>query len=344
MALFGHILGSQPLHLLVAPLFQFASYLAFTLMDVSVLSSRLLSAVAGSLLVVAFWVAFRRTTTPEALLLGLVPLALEADLVTLSRLAVPEVAIIALQFALYLAITSRNPFALRGFSAGLLASLTTGMKLTAAPTVAILSLFLLQWRRWSAFLMFMAGLVGPAFVVIVVLLTCCRELTMVIGSRFGALHTMLGPSTAFGALNFPFEDPLAPELNLVGLTFWFALLGGRATSADSIDVPVRRYFLTSALWCALYFCLMLVSSYFPNRYKVHILLPMCITIAIGIGLLQRAGLARAESAVVQARGRLRLVGLAFLGLPTAVFMAPPLAAAVGVIGVEPFPLRTRSQP
>lgn len=350
MLLFGRTLRSQLLHLFVAPLFQFASYLAFMLTDVSVFSSRLLSAVAGSLLLVGFCAAFRRTTTPEALLLGLVPLALEADLVTLSRLAVPEVAIIALQFALYLTITSGNPSSLRGVSAGLLASLTTGMKLTVVPTVAILSLFLLPWpcvavatngRRWSAFLMFMAGLVGPAFLLAVTLLACCRELTMAIGSTFGFWHTMVGPSTAFAALSFPFDDPLAPELNLVGLAFWFALLGWRATSADGVDGRVRRYFMTSTLWCALYVCLMLVSSYFPNRYKVHILLPMCITIAIGIGLLQRAGVARAESAVAESRGRLRLVGLAFLGLPTAVFLAPLLAAVIRVVGVEPFHLRTK---
>lgn len=350
MALFGCVLGSEPLHMLVAPLFQFASYLAFTLTDVSVLSSRLLSAVAGSLLLVAFWVAFRRTTTPEALLLGLVPLALEADLVTLSRLAVPEMAIIALQFALYLAITSGNLSALRGFGAGLLASLIIVMKLTAAATVAILSLFLLPWpfvaaarsrRRWSAFLMFMVGMVGPGFVLAVVLLACCRQLTVLIGSTFGFLYTMLGASTTFDALSFPFEDPLAPELNLVGLALWFALLGRGATSAESIDMRVRRYFMTSALWCVLYLGVMLVSSYFPNRYKVHILLPMCITIALGIGMLQRAGLARAESVVAEARGRLRLVGLGFLSLPTAAFVAPLLAAAVGVIGVEPFRLRTK---
>jgi hypothetical protein len=352
VALFGRILEFEPLlQVLVAPLFQLASYLVFTLTDVSVFSSRLLSAVAGSFLVVAFWVAFHRRTTPEALLLGLVPLALEVDLMTLSRLAVPEVPIIALQFALYLVIMSGNPSAPRGFVAGLLASLTMGMKLTAAPTVAIISLFVLPWppfvavarsgRRWTAFLMFMAGLAGPGFVLALVLLACCRQLTMVIGSTLASVHRMLGASTVYGALSFPFDDPLAPELNLVGLAFWFALLGRWATSAESIDVRVRRYFMTSALWCVLYLGVMLVSSYFPNRYKVHILLPMCITIALGIGMLQRAGLAGAESAVAEARCRARLVGLAFLGLPTAVFAAPLVAASVGAMGVEPFHLRTK---
>src|SRR5262249_31696844 len=75
--------------------------------------------------------------------------------------------------------------------------------------------------------------------------------------------------------------------------------------------------------------------------KVHILLPMCITIALGIGMLQRVGLAGAEAAVAEARYRARIIGLAFLGLPTAVFASPLIAVSVGAMGVEPFHLRTK---
>jgi hypothetical protein len=86
---------------------------------------------------------------------------------------------------------------------------------------------------------------------------------------------------------------------------------------------------------------MLLSSYFPNRYKVHILLPMAITIATGLGLLQRVGIARVEASWLAADGRLRWLALACLGLPTAVFAAPLVATALGAAGADPSRLRLK---
>jgi hypothetical protein len=344
LALFGRMLEPPwSLHVLVAPLFQVANYVTFALTDVSVLSSRLLSAVSGSLVLVTFWAALRRTTTPEALFLGLVPLAFQVDLVTLSRVAVPEMPIIALQLALYLAITSGYPSMLRRFGTGLLALLTVAMKITAVPVVGILSLLLLRPptspgdtdRRAASFLAFMAGFVGPVFLLGLVLLACCPQVTDIAGSTVKHLQPFLGVSSARRVISFPFEDPLSSELNLWGLAVWYALIGWGATRSDAIDPKPRRYLLTSAAWCGLYLGSMLLASYFPNRYKVHVLLPMCITVAVGIGLFQRAGITRAESAFTAARSSRRLAGLALLGLPTAVFASPLVADVVGVFGGDP---------
>src|SRR5262245_7603007 len=109
LALFGRVAPPLwSLHVVVAPLFQLLSYVVFALSHVSVLSSRLLSVIAGCVVLLAFWVAFRRTTTPEALFVGIVPLAVQTDLVVLSRLAVPEMSSMALQFFLYLMITCKR--------------------------------------------------------------------------------------------------------------------------------------------------------------------------------------------------------------------------------------------
>jgi len=351
LALFGRMLGpDQVLHVLIAPLFQLASYIVFALSDVSVLSSRFLSAISGCLMLVTFWVAFRRHTTPEALLLGIVPLALQVDLVTLSRLAVPEVTSMAFQLFLYLAITSGNASALRCFGAGLASLLVIGMKITAAPVAAIFSLFLVRWpirfgpatdRRWAAFLAFVAGLAGPLLILALVFVAGRPQLLHRLYSTLARVWTFLGVSGSYSAIGFPFESPLAPALNVWGLAFWYALLGWRATSSADAEPQARRYFVTSALWSALYCGTMLLLSYFPDRYKVHVLLPMCITVAIGVGFLQRAGLSRIESAFAESRGLGRPVNLAFFGLPTAILVSPLLAAALGVAGVETVRLRAK---
>jgi hypothetical protein len=350
LALFGRVVPPVwSLHVVVAPLFQLMNYVVFALGDVSVLSSRLISAIAGSLVPVAFWIAFRRTTTPEALFLGIVPLALQIDLVALSRLAVPEMTSMALQFLLYLTITSRHLSSLSYFSIGLFSLLVVAMKVSAAPVVAIFSLLLIfrqlgspsnAERRWVGFFVYIAGLVGPLLILALVLLARRPDLLGVIHS-FRTVQTFLGASGLRDVLSFPLESPLSSELNLWGLAFWYALIGWQAARSAGIDTKSHRHFLTAATWCVLYVGIMLVSSYFPDRYKVHILVPMCITTAVGVGLLQRAGVMHAESAFAETRGLRRLVGLAFLSLPTATFVSPLLAQAVGIFGVEPFRLRTK---
>ena len=350
LALFGRTLEPPwSLHVLVAPLFQLTTYVTFALTDVSVVSSRLLPAVSGSIVPIAFWAAFRRATTPEALFLGIVPMALQVDLVTLSRVAVPEMPIIALQFALYLGITSQSPSVFGRVGAGLLALATVAMKITAVPAVAILSLLLLlpvaspgdARRRGTSLLAFLAGLVGPVLLLGLGGIACCPRFAEILGSTVGRLRTFLGVSSPFDVVSFPFENPLAPELNLWGLALWYALIGWRATRPDALDRRTRYYLITSTAWCGSYLGIMQLASYFPNRYKVHMLLPMCITVAVGVGLLQRAGIRRAESAFVGPGRFWHLVGLAFLGLPTAAFASPLVADLVNIFGWDPTRLRTK---
>jgi hypothetical protein len=72
-----------------------------------------------------------------------------------------------------------------------------------------------------------------------------------------------------------------------------------------------------------------------------VLLPMCITVALGVGLLQTAGIRRAESAFAAPWKAWRLVGLAFLGLPTATFASPLVADLVSVFGGDGSRLRMK---
>ena len=71
MALFGHLVNTEWLiHLLLAPLFQAASFVVFALLGVSLWTSRLLTALSGSALLVLFWLGLRRLVTPAAMLVA----------------------------------------------------------------------------------------------------------------------------------------------------------------------------------------------------------------------------------------------------------------------------------
>jgi hypothetical protein len=57
-------------HFFIAPLFQLSYYLVFELLGVSFLTSRLLTALSGSAILVLFWGCLRRAVSPQALLVG----------------------------------------------------------------------------------------------------------------------------------------------------------------------------------------------------------------------------------------------------------------------------------
>ena len=66
------------------------SYGVFRVFGVSILSSRLISAASGSLLLLAFWLGMRRVASAPILLLTMTMLTFTEDLVVLSRVATPR--------------------------------------------------------------------------------------------------------------------------------------------------------------------------------------------------------------------------------------------------------------
>src|SRR5260370_16537530 len=110
MVVFGHLVNTEWFaHLLRAPLFQAASFVIFSLLGVSIWTSRLLTALSGSALLVLFWMALRRVVAPAAMLVALALLAFEADLLMLARLAVPAVPPILLHLPAFLPVSTPPP-------------------------------------------------------------------------------------------------------------------------------------------------------------------------------------------------------------------------------------------
>ena len=347
LALFGRSGEPGPsLHVLVGPLFQALSYGVFRVLDVSVLSSRLLSAVSGSVLLVAFWLAMRRRVSAQVLLVTMTMLAFGEDLIVFSRVAVPEMTVMAAQFLIYLAITSRRHQPWTLVLAGAASLVTVGIKIAALPAVGIFALLVLiqprdpSWARsrWRDVTLFLTGLVSP--LAVLAALWAALGPADLLPRAVALMNVVVSPSSFYAALGFVFEDPMAPVLNLWLLALWCALVGWRA-AGPVMDATSRCALVTSVTWVAVYAVVMLGLGYFPNRYKIHILVPMAVAIAVGLTLLERAGRARIDALFERAGAARTAFMLGFLGLPTAVVIAPLVGATVGLLGGEPERLRVK---
>jgi hypothetical protein len=331
-ALFGRTFDvGWPLHLLLAPLYQLSIYLIFSLSSVSVATARLLSAIAGSTLLVSFWMLMRRVVSPAALLVALTLLALEMDVLVLSRLAIPEIVVMAVQLIVYALIVatpgSPGPLALAGF----LEAVAVGMKATGLPTFAIFLVVVLarpakSYGTVKSLAAFGAGFAGPFIGSALGWSLCCYPR----GIDHAMLRTVWGfvqPSSVYGAVDFFFQDSLAPTLNAWAVALWLGIVGW--TSSDEDAPQLRRFLRTAAVWCATYSSMMLGLLYFPNRYKIHVFVPMAIVIAAGLTLFERVGLAGVDRALALDRGLAGALRVGLIALPTAVFWAPLVMAGVG---------------
>jgi hypothetical protein len=86
---------------------------------------------------------------------------------------------------------------------------------------------------------------------------------------------------------------------------------------------------------------MLSLDYFPERYRIHLLVPLALNIAAGLTLFQRAGLRGVTRALQRMSQKRRIAASTILALPTAAFWAPLLASGYHLIGGDAGHLRIR---
>ena len=353
LALHGVLWGghARELHLLLAPLFNLIHYGIFSVAGVSIWNARVFTAVCGSAIPVLFWWALRRDVTAPALLLGLVLLTAQVDLVELSRIAVPEVAVMLIQFVIYVVLTRTGGESRRSLAAGVLMSAATGLKATAAPMLAIFSAMAYfvprpsktanaRAQRWSFVGRFWLGFAAPIVIAGLAGLAYVGFATDVHTPQlFSSFAPFLRLATPYSAVAFVFDDRFGRTVDLWALGVWLAVLAWTTVPADDMDPSSRRYGVTSAIWFGLYFILMSLCYYFPTRYKVHILLPMAVLVTVGVSFLQRLGVKVVISSFAHDRGMRRHVRLGVLSLPTAAFLAQGVGPFMGSIGVDPGRLR-----
>jgi hypothetical protein len=346
-------LFEQPwnIHFLVAPLFQLGTYVAYVVGGVSVLTSRLLTALSGSALLVLFWVLLRHTMKREALVLGVTLLAVQADLVMLSRVAVPEMTSMLAQFASYALVVSERAVPGRMVLAGVALAAAVGFKATSVLVLPIFSIIVLVAARqraaversqgWRDLFWFLIGFAGPAGLAALAGYWCCSQAGGgSLARQMSTVRAHLQLGDTYSAMSFPLEETFARTVNMWGLGLWISSLAWIAVR-DQIDGPTRRYLATSALWSGLFALLMLGMGYFPNRYKAHILPLLALNITVGASVLQRVGLGRVGECLEQVTGPARGLSRALLALPTAAFLAPWLASAAALVGMDTDRLRAK---
>lgn len=350
LALFGSI-GSVgwPLHLTLAPLYQLASYAFFVAFDVSLWSSRLVSAICGSALLLTFWAALRRLATPEALVLALVMLAFELDLVVLSRIAVPEMAAMLLSALAYVLLVAERARAARLAAAGVLTAAAIGMKVTVLPVAPIFAVILLlrprepagAGSRGAALAAYGAGLLLPAALAGLGLLTRWPGAAPTIERTVDTVGGFIGVAELYAVAAFPFEDPVAPVLGIWTLAAGLAFLGAFGRRPGAEGDGEGRHLAAAGIWVVLYGGATLVLEYSPARYKLHLLVPLAIIVAVGLSALQRVGLGPLEVALAGLPGLRRWGVVLLLATPTACLLGPGLAVLAAMGGIDATRVRGR---
>lgn len=347
MALFGHLVNTEWLiHLLLAPLFQAASFVIFTLLGVSIWTSRLLVALSGGAILVLFWLGLRRLVSPTAMLVALALLAFEVDLLMLSRVAVPEVPAMLLQLAVFLLVVTGPPAPVRLVGAGLLLLAMIGTKATTVFLVPIFSaLVLLQplpegsHRRWSRLLLFWAGSLASLGALVGALALAGRARPS-LAANVGIIRSFLGLNGPYTVVAFPFETDFGPVFNMWALGLCLVAVAWLGRRDLPVEPALRRAFIGASVWVALYTVLMVSLAYFPDRYRVHVLIPMAIALAAGLTIASRVS-PEAIAATLRARGLRAVASGILLSLPTAALWAPIPAGVGSLIGVDATRLRLK---
>ena len=149
---------------------------------------------------------------------------------------------------------------------------------------------------------------------------CCFDRVAGILANALVLPSFVATTNPYGAVAFFFESSLAPSFDAWALGVWLATLGRLAERSRRGLGPARPVIsMRALLWCLCYTALMLSLNYFPNRYKVHVIVPMAICIGLGLPMLQRAGVAAVGVAANQQRAK----RLGWRSPPGSPFRAPP---------------------
>ena len=336
-------------HVHLAPLFHLTHLAVFELLGVSTFSARLPTALSGVALIVTVWLLLRRVASPEAVFAALALLALDVDLVMLSRVSIPEMATLWLEVVAYYVLVVGAATPVRMAVAGFCVLLAVATKATVLPTLLIFSVLILvlnirysERPIWHQLFSLWGGFACVPVLVGLVLVAGRQQFDGVaIADTFRVIGLLLAPASLYSVLSFPVESTLAPTLNVWAMAACLVLGGRLVTQGTNDEATGDRLYVTSGVWCVLYLVIMLAFSYFPDRYKIHILPPLAVNIATGLSLLQRRGLTEAADRLARTRWSRRLAAAACFGVPTAAFSAPMLASVYGFVAGGPVQLRVR---
>ena len=341
LALFGEpgLYGISQLHLMLSAGFQSVVFTIFKLFGVGFISARIWSAVCGSLIVIVTCFFWRKVVRGMPLLLGVAFLAFEPLVLDLSRTALPEVPSLLFTLLAFIAIcVSRRPSA-GAAAAGLLFAVAISMKGTVALLAPVFVVLVLLSGRTASIrgrlldcAAFLFGLLTPVLIGLFVAVSAgiIKPISML--AIFSLLLKYISYGGFYSFLIRFFQESEVASVNLLFLGVWlgsWALLFRK----ECATTPLWRIFRLSSLWSVGWLLVWPTLSYTPDRYFVHLLMPLVINVAAGLALWQQLGSTRIIARIDALRLESGAMVDVWLLLPTAVLFAAFIASLASVAGV-----------
>jgi len=338
VALFGTSEGSSNarVHLFLTPGYQAVNYVVFRMFGVDFWSARLFVVVCGILTLAAVFFALRRHVTPFALALGVVILGFEANMLSESRMALPELPSVFFCLLAFFVLMLGQKTRWNALIAGLLAVTAVSMKGTTLLAVLIFPFLAFlssegqpARERSMRMLLFVIGFAVPV--------AAGLSIAMVLGlvdpeGIAGAARTyrwfwaVVGPYTVL--MRF-FDSAEFEARNLMLLGAWFCSWVWFHRGVKERPVASKLY-LASGAWAGWWLVMWSANTYLPGRYLVHFIVPATIHIMTGLSLAGNDLPERIAAAFRRRRGIARAVSLAWLLLPSVIFLA---AVATGLVEI-----------
>lgn len=313
------------LHFAFAPLYQLVQTVAFWCLGVSYWSARLYSALCGIGAMCLFLGCFRKRLSPLSLTVGLTILALDLDLICLSRLAIPEAAALFWESLAFTVIISDPKSLWRAALSGVVVGIAVATKVTVAP-VALIFLIVsvldfedgmrLRPQRAFAYLapLVLFGLIGAFATVQYLGVGSLLHKVEVVWNRWhpGGIYLVVASfaeNKSWAVIN---------ALMLAGSVCLAAYLLGSRWVQRSLEIP----YWGSLIWATAWLSLPMFVGYFPDRYAAHALVPLGIHVSIGISLIPRLMTASAHTINRPLPAWRRWVAAFLLVLPVTIMLMP----------------------
>ncbi len=333
--------GLARIHLILSPLYQTVTALAFAVFGVAQGTARSVSAVSGLLAIGVVGAVLRGRARTRTVAIALALLAVQPDLVYFSRVAIPEALALALKTATFAILVVGPRTRSWSFAAGLCMAAALGAKGTVAPIVPFFGLIIWALRRpadlvgWGPRLgAFVAGIVVPGALFLTIALTGSSG-----GIGFGTLVGFIGLEDPYDFATTLIEGGWATRVNLMLVVLLGLSLVARMRGLP--DRPVAGVFVASMIWAVGWIVAWATLDYFPERYVVHVYVPLVVALASGLELLESEAPRSLGEAFAGLTSWDRLVFGAVLALPGAALITPWFISLLAVSGVEFESLRFR---
>lgn len=343
--------GISRIHLVLAPAYQAVTWAFFAVFGVSFVSARLVSAAAGIGLLVAAFLFLRSRFSRGAFFFTILALAIQPDLVFFSRIAIPEMTAMLFEFLAFSLLISEPRSLRRALMAGLVTVVGLGFKATIVPIVPIFAAvaFVIHrtgdpssgWRRSGAYL---AGVVAPLLSALLFsILSAESPVVPALVHAGGLVVPFLALNDWFSAITALHGASYAVSVNTFLLGVW-SIAGLLATAGRLPNLKARAIYLGSGAWIVGWWSVSMGLAYFPDRYVLHILVPLALNVGAGVTLLRHFGLEPLLKALERLRGRRRILASLWFALPMAILLGGVMGAVAHLFGIELVRVRERLAP